>query len=112
MPEAAAKRKFGKGRGSLFLPGCGVEKIGNWCCLICLHRDRSTAKGRYRPVLPHGYFIVAKSVQIPQSAQILPCLKILNGICARSGEIVMGNRVLHAPQICVDPILCFVERTE
>jgi hypothetical protein len=69
-------------------------------------------KGCYRSVLPQDHLIIVKPVSVPQSAQFFPSLKILDGPSARSREIVMGNRVLHALQICVDTMLRFVERAE
>src|SRR5579863_10612651 len=63
-------------------------------------------------VLPHGHFIIVETVSVAQFAQIFPRLQILNGICARSYEIVVGNRVLHPPQIEIDPIPRFLYHGE
>ena len=79
-PEAGADRKLGEGRGSFFFPGCTVEELGD-------------------QVLLYGHFVVVKTKSVPQSSQLFTRFKILDGVSARTCEIVIGDGVRHAPQI-------------
>jgi hypothetical protein len=92
-PEPGADGEFGQARCPLFLPRRAVEELG----------DQN---------LPYGQFIVVKSIPVPQSLQLFPCFKILDGVSPRTREIAIGDGVGHPLQIDIDSILSFLYAAE
>ena len=91
--KAGADREFDEGGCPLFFPRRTVEESGI-------------------QALPLSRFIVVKTILVAQFLQLFARFKVLNGISARTCEIVIGDGVRHPLQIDIDSILSFLYSAE